>query len=229
MLLVELLGVESRKASHWAASSLQPEAEALVELDVRPDAERGKLALDDLDAVEVDRVQVLLGRLPHRAVELLAPPAVGLVRHRPGGASGTGSGLAVDRHLELGLELGELLGVLARELAEVALAAELPELADAAVAVDRRADRLHVLELGQRRVPLVDLLELEPVLQARVVEVVLLVELGDEAVGLVAVGVELAGVGALGTGRRISGCERSAFGPSGGRSCSTSRRRSSRR
>ena len=59
-------------------------------------------------------------------------------------------------------------------------------------------------------------------------EVVLLVELGDEAVGLVAVGVELAGdVGvSLGTARRIPRCGRSAFGPSGGRSCSTSRRRS---
>jgi hypothetical protein len=40
-------------------------------------------------------------------------------------------------------------------------------------------------------VPLVDLLQLEPVLQPGVVEVVLLVELGDEAVGLGAVGLEL--------------------------------------
>ena len=47
------------------------------------------------------------------------------------------------------------------------------------------------LELRQHRVALVDLLELQPVRQARVVEVVLLVQLGDEPVGLLAVGVEV--------------------------------------
>ena len=73
--------------------------------------------------------------------------------------------------------------MLARQVADVPLAAEVPELADAAVAVHRRADRLDALELGQLGVALVDLLELELVLQPGVVEVVLLVELGDEAVG----------------------------------------------
>ena len=147
-LLVELLGVGEERLA-LRRQLLEPEAEALVELDVGRDAERGQLAADDLDAVQVDRVQVLLGRLPHRAVELLALAAVGLVGHLRADHP-EGQRLAVDGHLELGLELGELLGVLARELAEVALAAELPELADAAVAVHRRADRLHVLELRQR-------------------------------------------------------------------------------
>jgi hypothetical protein len=41
-------------------------------------------------------------------------------------------------------------------------------------------------------VPLVDRRQLERLLEAGVVEVVLLVELGDEAVGLLAIGVELA-------------------------------------
>ena len=47
-------------------------------------------------------------------------------------------------------------------------------------------------DLGEVPVTLVDRLEVEGVLVAGVVEVELLVELGDEAVGLLAVGVELA-------------------------------------
>ena len=59
-------------------------------------------------------------------------------------------------------------------------------------AVDRRAEPLDRLEVDQLGVALVDRAQLEVRLQARVVEVVLLVELGDEAVGAVAVAVELA-------------------------------------
>jgi hypothetical protein len=42
-----------------------------------------------------------------------------------------------------------------------------------------------------RFVPLVDRLELEPLLQPGEMEVVLLVQFGDEAVGLLTVGIEL--------------------------------------
>ena len=81
--------------------------------------------------------------------------------------------------------------MLARQAAEVALAGEAPELG-------RRAfEPLRGVEPCQLLVPLVDLLELERLLVAREVEVVLLVELGDEAVGVVAEGVQLtAGGGA---------------------------------
>ena len=83
----------------------------------RSSAERGQLALRSISTrVEVDRVQVLLGRLPHARGR-----AARACRDRPrspspGGSSGRDR-LAVDGHLELGLELGDLLGVLARELA----------------------------------------------------------------------------------------------------------------
>ena len=99
--------------------------------------------------------------------------------------------LAVDGDFQLGLEGRQLLGVLARQPAEVALAGEAPELADAPVAVHRRAERLGALELGQVGVALVDRLQLEAVLESGEVKVVLLVELGDETVGAVAVRLEL--------------------------------------
>ena len=75
------------------------------------------------------------------------------------------------------------------------LAGETPELADPAVAVDRLPERLRPLERRQVLVALVDRLELELVLQAGEVEVVLLVELGDEAVGVLAITVEILGSG----------------------------------
>ena len=59
--------------------------------------------------------------------------------------------------------------------------------------VGRALEPLRGVELRQLLVALVDLLELERLLVAGEVEVVLLVELGDEAVGLVAERVELAG------------------------------------
>ena len=81
--------------------------------------------------------------------------------------------------------------MLARQLAEVALAAEAEEL-QVLPAADRLAEPLDRLEVGQVGVALVDRAQLELGLQAGVVEVVLLVELGDEAVGAGAVAVELA-------------------------------------
>ncbi len=132
---------------------------------------------------------MLLGRLPHDAVEALAAVAVGLVCDR-GAQHPERDFLAVDGDLQLGLEGRQLLGVLARQPAEVALAGEAPELADAPVAVDRAPERLRPLELGEVRVPLVDRLELEPLLQPGEMEVMLLVQFGDETVGLLAVCIE---------------------------------------
>ena len=103
------------------------------------------------------------------------------VRHR----------LAVDVGLELGLEGGDFLAVLLGEVPEVPLAGEPPQLTHASVAVDRLTEGLRPLELRQVLVALVNRLELEPVLQTGKVEVVLLVELGDEAVGVLAVALEL--------------------------------------
>ncbi len=81
--------------------------------------------------------------------------------------------------------------MVACQVSEVALAGEPPQLADARAAVDGEADRLHLVELGQVGVALVDRRQVEGVLQACVMEVELLVELGDEPVRLLSVGVEL--------------------------------------
>ena len=84
----------------------------------------------------------------------------------------------------------------ARQVAEEALAGEAPELGRCALHL------LRCLELRQLVVALVDLLDVERLLQAREVEVVLLVELGDEAVAAIAERVELAvGGRCLGHGR----------------------------
>jgi hypothetical protein len=85
--------------------------------------------------------------------------------------------------------------VLLRQVAEVAFAREAPQLADTAVTVDGVSERLRPLELCQILVALVDRLELESLLQTGEVEVVLLVELGDEPVGVLAVRIELGGSG----------------------------------
>ena len=102
-LLPEPLGlVEQRRALRGELVEL--EAEALVELVVvrRPEARDG-LAVDPR-GVEVDRVQVLVEQLEPRALEPLAPVAVGLVRDRDA-EHPVGDLLAVDRRLELGLDL----------------------------------------------------------------------------------------------------------------------------
>ena len=91
----------------------------------------------------------------------------------------------------LRLGLGDLLLFLADEVPEVALAGESPELADVAAAVHRRADVERRLELRQLDVPLVDRDEVVGLLVSGEMEVRLLVELGDEAVGLLAEGVQL--------------------------------------
>ena len=87
--------------------------------------------------------------------------------------------------------LGDLLSGLARELAEVALDGEAPELGDVPVSLRRPAERERLVELRQVGIALVDRAELELLLVARVVEVELLVEVGDEAVCALAEAVEV--------------------------------------
>src|SRR5262249_43378366 len=99
--------------------------------------------------------------------------------------------LAVDGRGQSRLELGDALSLGAHEVAEIAPARELPELAPAAVAVDRDSERECRVELRQTLVPLVDCREVQRLLEARVVEIGLFVELRDEAVGVRAQRVDL--------------------------------------
>src|SRR5207237_3151095 len=114
-----------------------------------------------------------------------------------------------------GLELGDALGLVADEVAEVALAGEPPQLARIAVPVHRRPDRESGLELRQLPVTLVDRRQLERVLQPREMEVRLLVQLGDEAVGVLAQFVELTLAQRFGHGgsRIVARCMSSASSP----------------
>src|SRR5262249_27407787 len=100
--------------------------------------------------------------------------------------------VAVDRRTEPGLEIGRALVEVSGQVAEVALAGELPELADAAVARDGRADTVRLLQRGQFGELVVDRGEVERVLVPGVVQVVLLVDGRDEAVRLLAVVVQFA-------------------------------------
>jgi hypothetical protein len=176
---------------------VEAEGELPVQLDVvrRPELVDGPLA--DLDRVEVDRVQVLVRELRAGIVESAPHVAVVGVRDR-GPEHAVPDAVAVYLGLELRLETRDPLGVAARQAAEVPLARETPQLPDPPVAVDGGAERLCAVEARQVGVPLVDRVELERLLQAREMDVVLLVELRDEAVCLRAVGLELRGAGRLG-------------------------------
>jgi hypothetical protein len=149
---------------------------------------------------------MLFRQLVADLVEALARVAVALVRD-PRVQHPERHLLAVDLGHELGLESRDLLGVLLRQVAEEALAGEAPQLAHALVAVDglsgvgstepprsggagfagagveSLAERLCAVERGQIGVPLVDGRELERVLEPGEVLVVLVQQLGDEAVG----------------------------------------------
>ena len=170
---------------------LERHAEAIaVELEVRACAELDRSGVRGEPALVQDRVQVLVAELGPRRLEPAPPLAVRLVRH--GWAEhAERDRLAVHGRLELGLQRCLLLGVLARQLAEVPLAREPPQLEEAPVAVHRFSHGARGLEARQVRIALVDRGELERFLQASEVEVVLLVERGDEAVGLLAQPLEL--------------------------------------
>ena len=161
-----------------------------VQLEVVGEAEVARTLLHDARRVEMQGVHVLVEQVVRARVQLAAFVAVRLVRKR-GADHAVRDLLALDGDGKLGFQLGELLCVVARQVAEVALAGETPELADARAAVDGEPDRLHLFELGQVRVALVDRRQVEGVLQAGVMEIELLVELGDKPVRLLAIRVEL--------------------------------------
>jgi hypothetical protein len=136
---------------------------------------------------------MLLGQLGPGPLEPLAARAVRLVRDRRA-EHPVRDAPAVDGCGDLRLERGHALGLHAREAAEVALAREAPELAQARPAALRgEPDRESRLEARELREPLVDPLQLEGGLEPRVVKVVLLVQLGHETVGPLPQRIQLAG------------------------------------
>ena len=187
-VLVQALGrVEEGAALGGQPFEVVLEAVA-VEVEVGGRAELGDRALGRVDGVEVERVQVLLGQLVPDLLEPRARLAVGGVgdrrRQHP-----VANGLALVLDLELCLAAPR-----SSRRSRASLARGSPRSRSGRAPGFRRApsrrgaDRL---EVGQVGVALVDRLELELRLQAGVVEVVLLVELRDEAVGAGAIAVEL--------------------------------------
>src|SRR5579872_1154124 len=160
--------------------------EAVVELTVRRDAEVAHRGVRLEMAGEQDRIHVLVRQLVADPLEALALRAVVVVRDR-GAQHAERDLVAVDGCRQRRLGLRRLLVLLARQRAEVALAREAPELARAEAAVDRLLQPLRLLEGRHVLVLAVDRLEVEVGLQARVVLVVLLVEVGDETVDALAV------------------------------------------
>ena len=146
--------------------------------------------MDDLRSLELERDQVLLGELGPRRVDPL-PDGAALLVHQPRPEHPERDLLAVDRRGQSRLELGDALLLLAHEVAEVARARELPQLAPAAVAVDRGPERERRVELRQALVALVDRRDVVRLLVAGEVEVGLLVDLGEEALGVSAERVDL--------------------------------------
>ena len=173
---------------------VEPVAERAVELRVVRRAELLRLAVDRVRGGDVQRVEVLLRQVVTRALELCPQRMVLGIRDRRA-EHPVGDLLAADVRLDRRFHLGELLRLDPRQLAEVSLAREPPQLAHARAAVDSHPDPVRLLELGQVGVALVDRLQVVRVLVPGEVEVRLLVELGDEPVGLRPVGVELAVTG----------------------------------
>ena len=126
-VLVEALGrVEERAALRREPFQLEREPVA-VEEEVVGRPELGHGLLRRRDRVEVKRIQVLLRQRVARGLEPRARRPVGLVRdgrrQHP-----VADRLSVVRDLERRLLGGDLLRVLPRQLAEIALAAEAEEL-----------------------------------------------------------------------------------------------------
>ena len=169
---------------------VEGQAETPVEVGVAVGAEPSCLALDDLRSLELERDQVLLGELDSRRVDPL-PDGAALLVHQPGPEHPERDLLAVDRGGQGRLELCDALLLFFHEVAEVARARELPQLAPAAVAVDRRSERECRVESRQVLVALVDRRDVVGLLVAGEVEVRLFVDLGEEAFGLRAERVDL--------------------------------------
>src|SRR5581483_6138269 len=117
-LLPQALG-RVEEVSALLRERVELEAEAAIEIEIRGRAEPLGLAVDDLGRAQVQRVQVLLGQLVARPLQALAAPAVGLV-HDGGPQVPVRDLLAVDVRLQRGLELGDALGLVAYEVAEIA-------------------------------------------------------------------------------------------------------------
>src|SRR6185503_19263936 len=113
--------------------------------------------------------------------------------------------LSVHRGGQGSLQAGDLLCVRAGQVSHVALAAEPPELTRAAAFdLGRRGEPAAGVQSRQIGEALVDRRELELGLQPREMEVVLLVERGDEPVGFVPVRLELCHRGRRHASRRIA-------------------------
>jgi secondary thiamine-phosphate synthase enzyme len=147
---------------------------------------------------------MLLGECDPRAVEGLATGALGLVRDR-GTEEPEADLLPVHRRGERRLEPRDLLGIGPRQVADIALAPEAPELPCTAPFDLRGCSEPPAgVQRGEIGEALVDRGELELVLQPREMEVVLLVERRDEPVGFVPVRLELCRRGRRHASRRIT-------------------------
>ena len=160
--------------------------ERAVALDTEPACRFVRLAVGS----EQQRVQVLVRELVANALDPLAPVAVCAVRDRRA-QHAEGNLLAVDRRRQRRLELRRLLFVPARERAEVTLAGESRQLDRAEASVHRALHPPRQLETRDVLVVPVDRVQVEVLLQPGEVVVVLLVEVGDEAVDAFPVRVEL--------------------------------------
>ena len=191
--LPERLGLVEKLAT-LGLQLVEAEAEPLVELvRVRRAELEDGIAIDRV-RLQIHGVQVLVEQTDALRLESPATVAVGLVRDRPA-EHPVRDLLAVDRRLEGCLDRGRARLVLAGQVAEEALACEAPELGR------RPGETLRGVETRELLVPLVDRLDVERFLQPCVVEVELLVQLGDEPVSIIAQGVELtAGRGVDGHG-----------------------------
>ncbi len=164
---------------HSAGEFVEGEAEAAGRARSSSAAPRAATAARSISrGLEVDGVQLLVEEARAARARSRCAGARARARWRsPPGASRVRDALAVEGDLELGLDGRQALLVGARETAEVALASTAPELA-CRRPLEAGVRRLETCEL---LVAAVDLLEVERRLVSREVEVVLLVERGDEA------------------------------------------------
>ena len=133
---------------------------------------------------------MLVGQIVPNAFDPLAAVAVGAVRDR-GPQHAEWDLLAVDGRLQRRLELRRLFLVPARQRAQITLAYEPRQLDRAEGSVHGTLHASGQFETRDVLVPPVDRVEVEVLFQPRKVVVVLLVEVGDEAIDALAVRVQL--------------------------------------